>query len=198
MSANHRSPVSPEPFSTATQLWCTMWTGLTSNISPNRNTIATQETMSAWFWMTNSWLSTGGFLFAFFRIPISAWFGLTFLLPRSSVDAVLTLFRPADVFFYFPRMWEIAHTVPRDSVELRPGCNWMACHSCVVGGSSARPTTLSTNGRADRTAAHITTHRWGGHMPPLALDGGKLELQFQNLNYNLNSQNFQKKKLNRE
>lgn len=35
-------------------------------------------------------------------------------------------------------------------------------------------------------------------MPPLALDGGKLELQFQNLNYNLNSQNFQKKKLNRE
>ena len=56
-----------------------MWTGLTSNISPRRNTIATQETISAWFWMTNSWLSTGGFLVVFFRIPISARFGPTFL-----------------------------------------------------------------------------------------------------------------------
>lgn len=44
---------------------------LTSNIRPRRNTIATQETMSAWFWMTNSWLRTGGFLLVFFRRPIS-------------------------------------------------------------------------------------------------------------------------------
>lgn len=45
--------------------------GLTSNISPRRKTIATQETISAWFWMTNSWLSTGGFLLVFLRIPMS-------------------------------------------------------------------------------------------------------------------------------
>lgn len=57
-----------------------MCTGLTSNISPRRNTIATQETISAWFWMTNSWLITGGFLFVFFRIPISERFGATFAL----------------------------------------------------------------------------------------------------------------------
>lgn len=54
-----------------------MWV-LTSNISPRRNTIATQDTMSAWFWMTNSWLSTGGFLLVFFRIPMSTLFGSTF------------------------------------------------------------------------------------------------------------------------
>lgn len=54
-----------------------MWTGLTSNISPRRNTIATQETISAWFWMTNSWLITGGFLFVFFRIPMSTRLGPT-------------------------------------------------------------------------------------------------------------------------
>lgn len=30
-----------------------------------------QETASAWFWMTNSWLRTGGLLF-FFRSPIAA------------------------------------------------------------------------------------------------------------------------------
>lgn len=33
-------------------------------ISPMTITIATQDTMSAWFWMTNSWLRTGRFLLA--------------------------------------------------------------------------------------------------------------------------------------
>lgn len=47
-----------------------MWTRPTSNINPRRNTIATQETISAWFWMINSWLNTGGFLLVFLRIPI--------------------------------------------------------------------------------------------------------------------------------
>lgn len=68
-----------------------MWTGLTSNISPRRNTIATQETISAWFWMTNSWLITGGFLFVFFRIPMSTRFGPTFFASRC-----------ADVVVFFP------------------------------------------------------------------------------------------------
>lgn len=58
-----------------------MWTGLTSNISPRRNTIATQETISAWFWMINSWLITGGFLLGFFRIPMSTRFGPKVLFP---------------------------------------------------------------------------------------------------------------------
>jgi len=35
------------------------------NISPTTKTMATQATMSAWFWMTNSWLKTGGFLVFF-------------------------------------------------------------------------------------------------------------------------------------
>lgn len=52
-----------------------MWTGLTSNISPRRNTIATHETMSAWFWMMNSWLITGGFLLLFFLMPMSTRLG---------------------------------------------------------------------------------------------------------------------------
>lgn len=38
--------------------------------------MATQDTMSAWFWMMNSWLSTGGLLLLFFRtpmLPITRW-----------------------------------------------------------------------------------------------------------------------------
>lgn len=65
-----------------------MWTGLTSNISPRRNTIATQETISAWFWMTNSWLSIGGFLLVFFRIPMSTGFGPTFALRSAGVVCI--------------------------------------------------------------------------------------------------------------
>lgn len=74
-----------------------MWTGLTSNISPRRNTIATQETISAWFWMINSWLITGGFLLVFFRIPMSTRFGpklFSPLLPsqmRSAFYKILSL-----------------------------------------------------------------------------------------------------------
>lgn len=62
--------------------------GLTSNIKPRRNTIATQETISAWFWMTNSWLSTGGFLLVFFRIPMSTRF-VQLLLHCSRVFSLL-------------------------------------------------------------------------------------------------------------
>lgn len=43
---------------------------ITSNISPRRMIMATHDTISAWFWMTNSWLSTGGLLF-FLRKPIA-------------------------------------------------------------------------------------------------------------------------------
>lgn len=43
----------------------------TSNMSPNRRPMARQDTASAWFWITNSWLKTGGLLF-FFRSPIAA------------------------------------------------------------------------------------------------------------------------------
>lgn len=39
-------------------------------MSPSRMIMATHDTISAWFWMTNSWLSTGGLLF-FFRNPIA-------------------------------------------------------------------------------------------------------------------------------
>jgi hypothetical protein len=31
-------------------------------MSPTTKTMATQATMSAWFWMMNSWLKMGGFL----------------------------------------------------------------------------------------------------------------------------------------
>ena len=31
-------------------------------MSPTTKTMAMQATMSAWFWMTNSWLKMGGFL----------------------------------------------------------------------------------------------------------------------------------------
>ena len=80
---HHPLPQTPGPHSTC---------GLTSNISPRRNTIATQETISAWFWMTNSWLSTGGFLVVFFRIPISARFGPTFFFCLASRSADVVAF----------------------------------------------------------------------------------------------------------
>merc|ERR1719158_2397104 len=35
----------------------------TWNMRPTTKTMATQATMSAWFWITNSWLRTGGFFF---------------------------------------------------------------------------------------------------------------------------------------
>lgn len=48
----------------------TSFTILTGNISPTTKTIATQETISAWFCITNSWLKNGGFLFDdFLAIP---------------------------------------------------------------------------------------------------------------------------------
>lgn len=43
----------------------------TCTIKPITKTIATQETMSAWFCMTNSWLSIGGFLLELLR-PFTA------------------------------------------------------------------------------------------------------------------------------
>lgn len=42
----------------------------TSNIRPRRITMAKHDTISAWFWITNSWLSTGGLLF-FLRKPMA-------------------------------------------------------------------------------------------------------------------------------
>lgn len=88
-SIRHPCPRASSPPTPNTRTPFNMWTGLTSNISPRRNTIATQETISAWFWMTNSWLSTGGFLVVFFRIPISARFGPTFFFIASrSADVV--------------------------------------------------------------------------------------------------------------
>lgn len=38
---------------------------LTCTIRPTTNTIATQLTISAWFWITNSWLRIGGFFLSF-------------------------------------------------------------------------------------------------------------------------------------
>ncbi len=35
---------------------------LTWNISPTTKIMAMHATMSAWFWITNSWLNNGGFL----------------------------------------------------------------------------------------------------------------------------------------
>ena len=40
--------------------------GLTWAMSPTTITMATHDTMSAWFWMMNSWLNIGGFLFDVF------------------------------------------------------------------------------------------------------------------------------------
>ena len=42
--------------------------------------MARQDTMSAWFWITNSWLSTGGLLF-FLRKPMAHRRGSTFRVP---------------------------------------------------------------------------------------------------------------------
>lgn len=38
------------------------------NMSPKTKTMATQATISAWFWITNSWLRNGGFLVFFFTM----------------------------------------------------------------------------------------------------------------------------------
>lgn len=51
------------------------WLWLTWTIRPITITMATQDIMSAWFWMTNSWLSMGRFLLALaFRPLIGAIF----------------------------------------------------------------------------------------------------------------------------
>lgn len=44
---------------------------LTWIIRPMTMTMATQDTMSAWFWMTNSWLSMGKFLLAAAFLPFN-------------------------------------------------------------------------------------------------------------------------------
>lgn len=60
---------------------------LTGNISPTTNTIATHETISAWFWITNSWLKNGGFLLDdFLAIPgLMAIFSLCWSAVRSTL-----------------------------------------------------------------------------------------------------------------
>lgn len=45
---------------------------LTWSIKPTTKTMATQLMISAWFWMTNSWLKNGGFLFFWFLIGFIA------------------------------------------------------------------------------------------------------------------------------
>lgn len=47
--------------------------------------MAKHETISAWFWITNSWLSTGGLLF-FLRKPMALWHGS----PSSGSGAAVT------------------------------------------------------------------------------------------------------------
>lgn len=55
------------------EISCLTWT-----IRPTTKTMATQETMSAWFCMTNSWLSIGGFLFELFLPFIATILALSF------------------------------------------------------------------------------------------------------------------------
>lgn len=130
-----------------------MWTGLTSKMSPSRNTIATQETISAWFWMTNSWLSTGGFLLLFFRIPISAQSVPTWPLRCSAAGG-------------FCRVWWISFRERNDQSVLRlatskgPGSNWMACHSSASGRVHGRETLRLTNETLDAHHPNI----WALHL----------------------------------
>lgn len=58
-------------------------------MSPTTNTIATHETISAWFWITNSWLKIGGFF-------------LSFLLPGFLNVADMAF----DLFYYFGDFWD--------------------------------------------------------------------------------------------
>ena len=52
---------------------------LTWNTSPITKNMAMQDTISAWFWITNSWLRSGGFLFLVGRrIPIFAGLNVPF------------------------------------------------------------------------------------------------------------------------
>lgn len=54
---------------------------LTCTIRPITKTIATQDTISAWFWIMNSWLKIGGFLLELFLI------GLTILMHYKITEA---------------------------------------------------------------------------------------------------------------
>jgi len=47
---------------------------LTWTISPITNTMAMHDTISAWFWIKNSWLNIGGFLLEDF-LPFNAILG---------------------------------------------------------------------------------------------------------------------------
>lgn len=57
----------------------------TWTMRPMTMTMATHDTMSAWFWMTNSWLSTGRFLFAADFLPLT---GAIFLFSRPRESTV--------------------------------------------------------------------------------------------------------------
>lgn len=63
----------------------------TCTIKPTTKTIATQETISAWFCITNSWLNIGGFLLELLR-PFTA----TILSPSSLVHRTTNATRQTD------------------------------------------------------------------------------------------------------
>lgn len=129
-----------------------MWTGLTSNIRPSRNTIATQETMSAWFWITNSWLSTGGFLFVFFRTPILTGFNPTFPGTTTTKCNAFTTYS----------IWLSLRPITLKAP--RPGSsNWMACHSCSCGRYQRVRVAASLKERFYARAWNID---WGRVSPP--------------------------------
>lgn len=69
-------------------------TWLTWIMRPMTKTMATQETMSAWFWMTNSWLRIGGFLVELFR-PLIATI-LDELSPTERAKGARSAFFPRD------------------------------------------------------------------------------------------------------
>lgn len=100
---------------------------LTWTISPMTMTMATQDTMSAWFWMTNSWLSIGGFLAAADLRPL--------------IGAIL---------YICGRRW------PRTTNGLQRVCTWTALRclcTCYVVGGLARTTSGTMTGRTERCLA---------------------------------------------
>lgn len=73
--------------------------------------------------MTNSWLSTGGFLFVFFRIPMST---ALRRIPLRVADALSFPSRWCEI------LWGGSQLAALPS-RTGPGSYWMACHSSVSG-----------------------------------------------------------------
>ena len=66
---------------------------------PTTKTMATQATMSAWFWMTNSWLRMGGFLLAPRRFTTIVISQSCFSLAEGGRVVVVQSFAGVDVNF---------------------------------------------------------------------------------------------------